>query len=154
MNPIAVYVPKPEHFAKYSMIYPAGTAFVTAAAPNAQSAVFYYEGNTYGACNLRAFEERACHAAGRLIERYPTIAKTMIDLNELTLVGHVEKRLVPGCPLPVEHRHLPRSMVLRAYPPHIRKQLEPREEMGFYPGHAQESAALHEWNHYTPVRGH
>jgi hypothetical protein len=36
--------------------------------------VVYYEGNRYGAENLRTYSQRVSMAAGRMFKKYPTIA--------------------------------------------------------------------------------
>lgn len=38
----------------------------------------YFESNRYGACNLHQYEERVLCAAGRLHEKYPTIARCWV----------------------------------------------------------------------------
>src|SRR5262245_10310530 len=52
----------------------------------------YFEGNRYQASNLTTFEEKLKHAAGRLVERYPTSAKGQFRLADFHIVGsyHVE----------------------------------------------------------------
>ena len=44
--------------------------------------VVYYEGNRYGADNLKAYADRVKNAAGRLFKRYPTIAKSIYSLAQ------------------------------------------------------------------------
>lgn len=41
--------------------------------------MIYYEGNLHGAENLRDWSERVICAAGRLFQRYPTVARTCLD---------------------------------------------------------------------------
>lgn len=47
----------------------------------------YYEGNLYGAQNMRVFADRVTHAAGRMREAYPTIAKALLPIESLREVG-------------------------------------------------------------------
>ncbi len=47
----------------------------------------YYEGNIHGAENMKRFEEKLCHAAGRAIQSYPTIAKALVSIDDLTEIG-------------------------------------------------------------------
>jgi hypothetical protein len=56
----------------------------------------YYEGNRYGAINLRRYVERAVCAAGRMRERYPTVAMGALPEEELMRVGVLDytKRVV------------------------------------------------------------
>lgn len=42
-----------------------------------------YEGNRSGAANLKLFDERLLHAAGRGATRYPTTARLYIRVGEL-----------------------------------------------------------------------
>ena len=56
-----------------------------------------YEGNLYGAMNIRTLEDRLHHAAGRHIMRYPTVARRLARVSELVFVGdyyYDEKRLL------------------------------------------------------------
>lgn len=43
----------------------------------------YFEGNTHLACNLHEVETRLLIAAGRLRDRYPTVAKTSLVEEDL-----------------------------------------------------------------------
>jgi len=47
----------------------------------------FYEGNIYGAVNLATFEERLNCAAGRLAQRYPTVAQIFTDASDFWVVG-------------------------------------------------------------------
>jgi len=47
--------------------------------------VFYYEGNKFGAENLRAYEDRIKNSAGRLFTRYPTSALIGLPKADLHL---------------------------------------------------------------------
>lgn len=40
--------------------------------------ILYFEGNIYGAENLKSFLQKVLHAAGRAVKRYPTVAKTFL----------------------------------------------------------------------------
>jgi hypothetical protein len=55
----------------------------------------YYEGNRYNAVNMRRFEERIYHAAGRMFEGYPTIARMSLPVDvaatELVAVGEIDR---------------------------------------------------------------
>lgn len=46
-----------------------------------------FEGNLYGAENMRTYEERLLHAADRHRTRYPTMARMAVRVAELHLVG-------------------------------------------------------------------
>lgn len=63
-----------------------GSGVVTADATTERVQV-YYEGNRYGAENLRTFEARVFHAAGRLASRYPTVACGVYDRADFAVVG-------------------------------------------------------------------
>lgn len=47
----------------------------------------YYEGNTFGAINLRDYRSRLDCAAGRLLSSYPTSAMGSFEANSMTVVG-------------------------------------------------------------------
>lgn len=47
----------------------------------------YFEGNRFGAENMKRFDERCLHAAGRAATRYQTIAKAALPASELLHVG-------------------------------------------------------------------
>jgi hypothetical protein len=49
--------------------------------------IVHYEGNIYGAENLKEYPERVLSAAGRLRERYPTSAMQGAYLKELIVIG-------------------------------------------------------------------
>jgi hypothetical protein len=50
----------------------------------------YYEGNRYGAENMKLFEERVKHAAGRLSVKYPTVARGLYPPDQFDVVGTYE----------------------------------------------------------------
>lgn len=57
----------------------------------------HYEGNRYGAVNMKTFADRVHHAASRMRERYPTTAKSMVPKSDLILVGYwQDDHVVPG----------------------------------------------------------
>lgn len=49
-----------------------------------------------GASNVRTFEERIAHAAGRRTTRYPTVARSAMPLDDLIRVGSVSYDEVLG----------------------------------------------------------
>lgn len=52
-------------------------------------ALVYYEGNRYHADNLQAFEHRVLAAAGRCVERYPTVARGLFPREDFEVIGLV-----------------------------------------------------------------
>ena len=46
-----------------------------------------YEGNHNGACNIKTWEDKVFHAAGRHVSRYPTIARSVADAGQLIEIG-------------------------------------------------------------------
>lgn len=48
-----------------------------------------YEGNLYGAVNLKTFDARASTAADRLKTGYPTVARALVEAGDLVAVGRV-----------------------------------------------------------------
>jgi hypothetical protein len=49
----------------------------------------YYEGNLYGAVNLVEYDDRLQCAAGRLLTRYPTVARGFWLVDMFDIVGRV-----------------------------------------------------------------
>lgn len=58
----------------------------------------HYEGNLYGAENLRTWEERLLHAAGRAYQNYPTTARMAmpesVALDHFLVVGKLDYQRV------------------------------------------------------------
>lgn len=46
-----------------------------------------YEGNRYGTAGMRRYATRVQHAAGRHSERYPTIARQLVNSATMTAIG-------------------------------------------------------------------
>lgn len=128
-----------ERSEKEGYTLPEGTAVVSRGYKDDEGKMLcFFEGNIYGASNLRTFESRAICAAGRLVKNYPTIAKGKIPIDCLIEVGVIEIRLRTGrqIPLPPEMRSLPKSVQKRMLPRHLAKQLDPDPELfvRFHPG--------------------
>lgn len=84
MSKLYVLVPaSPEIATRYGILAKSAIVY----APDSDG-IIYYEGNKYGASNLTRFTERLDVAAGRAIEKYPTVAKVKIERpHEFTVVG-------------------------------------------------------------------
>lgn len=52
--------------------------------------LIHFEGNLYGADNLKTYEGRIRQAAGRQVERYPTMAKMVVAREQLVEVGRYD----------------------------------------------------------------
>lgn len=78
----------PKAASTWSKMIVSGSA-IAAFKSDAQNLVIYYEGNLYGASNLRRFEDRALIAYGRLTQRAPTIAMAVVPISEFVIVGHM-----------------------------------------------------------------
>lgn len=52
--------------------------------------LIHFEGNRYGSENIKTWEDKLLHAAGRLVERYPTIAFAVVDRDAVRAVGIYE----------------------------------------------------------------
>jgi len=52
--------------------------------------LIYFEGNKYGSESLAHWADRVYHAAGRLIERYPTVARMTVAADDVVTVGHLD----------------------------------------------------------------
>jgi hypothetical protein len=84
---LTVLVPKPG--SRAADMIDAGSGVVTdeASWTGLPEALVYFEGNRYGAENLRTFDQRVLSAAGRLDQRYPTVAKAMLPIDDFVPVG-------------------------------------------------------------------
>ena len=84
---LALYVPNPETATglTYSHLIAPGSAIV--GTRHDQEVLIDYEGNTNNASNIKDFEDKIQHAAGRHITRYPTIARAMLKSDDLIRVG-------------------------------------------------------------------
>ena len=75
-------------------LHPANGGFAPGTAVVWAAGELTYEGNLYGAENLRAFSERAKVAAGRLFTRAPTVARLAISPGEFAerfrVVGQID----------------------------------------------------------------
>ncbi len=110
IEPLRVYVPNAEG-RKHLGYLSAGSAIVSTGQPISSDTILcHYEGNVYGAENLSAFGDRACNAAGRLLENYPTIAKGAMNPSWLSEVGEVDYREEP---LPPGYEHYPKHLIQR-----------------------------------------
>ena len=78
-----------------AMVLP-GSAIV--GSPDGDRIRIDYEGNRYRSANLVTFADRARQAAGRHLERYPTIARAWVAPANLVVVGTYE---YPGGPLSI-----------------------------------------------------
>jgi len=72
-----------------------GSAIIVARESGDDHLLVYFEGNKYNACNIKTFEDKCLHAAGRLIEHYPTVARTYVKASEVIKVGryHYQDRV-------------------------------------------------------------
>jgi hypothetical protein len=90
MDHFPLYIPdssaSPELRRKVVMIDPR-SAIVGEPSPCGEELLVYFEGNRYRAANIRTFADRAMIAAGRLSERYPTIAQASVPAGALVQVG-------------------------------------------------------------------
>jgi hypothetical protein len=89
MKRLHVLVPRSD--SRAGLTIDPGSGIVTALQPPSglrrQRIEVYFEGNRYGAENMRRFEERVLHAAGRLDKHYPTIARGVFLADEFVVVG-------------------------------------------------------------------
>jgi hypothetical protein len=91
---LAVYVPDPDaspEAARTVTHIDRGSGIVgkrvVDADPDESPLLVYYEGNRFDAEGLRLYAERVMHAAGRMTENAPTIAKSLVRPDALLHVG-------------------------------------------------------------------
>src|SRR5215469_15701016 len=88
MGTLAVYVPKPGTVAAKE-IAPA-SAIVGAEPTESGHVMVYYEGNLYDYVNLTTYLNRLSSAAGRLVDKYPTVARKSVPADDLIEVGRYD----------------------------------------------------------------
>lgn len=88
-DPVRIYLPHPESTLSKSIDH--GSGIVGADAGDGR-VLIYYEGNRFGAANLKRYSERVQHADGRFHADYPTIARSVVDSRELVAVGWWHRR--------------------------------------------------------------
>lgn len=107
MNPLAIYVPNPEHpplagrpiTAKSGIVGTEGPAYfmVLGEVPDDlddRALQIDFEGNLYGASNIKTWADRVYHAADRHLSRYPTIARATVPIRSMIQVGTIEGRAI------------------------------------------------------------
>ncbi len=85
-QPYTVFIPSAKGAAQPLGIAPR-SAIVAANRGEEDRAIVYYEGNLFGAANLKRYTERLSVAAGRASKRYPTVAMMALTTDLLTPVG-------------------------------------------------------------------
>ncbi|POP51549.1 hypothetical protein [Zhongshania marina] len=127
-RPIGVFIPR-NHQAEPFCRLLKGTAIVSDRSLLSGGLIeVYYEGNKYGACNLLHFEDKALCAVGRLIQRYPTVAKMWVKPESLKQVGYISVVKLLPMPLPESLKHMHLSAVRKMLPKHLLDAIDPCEE--------------------------
>jgi len=96
-HPVPIYVPtKPWMDRQLGIVR--GSAIVGVLLPDDSSGTLtiYYEGNIYGDSYFSRFATRCMYAHGRMAQRYPTVAKARVPIQDLTQVGlwHPSEKVV------------------------------------------------------------
>lgn len=68
------------------------SAVVSSCDQAGETRLCYFEGNVYGADNLRRFSDRVRCAVGRAVHRYPTLARSRLPVAMLRHVGTFDAR--------------------------------------------------------------
>lgn len=90
---VNIFIPRPEWEAEVSLsIAPRSGIVGYECEPG--KLLLYYEGNLYGASNLKRWEERVHQAYGRLVQRYPTVAKMVDEAHKYQCVGTITDGVV------------------------------------------------------------
>lgn len=89
---IGIYVPRPGSLTE-AMIRP-HSAVVASIDEGVDMASCFFEGNIYGAQNLRSFHDRLVVAAGRLTSDYPTTARALVSVADLIRVASYDTRFL------------------------------------------------------------
>jgi hypothetical protein len=89
---LAVFVPA-SATVPIARIVVGGSAIVgKAGSDEAEQVTVDFEGNLYGAANIKTFADRARHAAGRQSVLYPTVARRVVPRSHLRQVGWFDER--------------------------------------------------------------
>jgi hypothetical protein len=76
-------------------IHPASA--IAAAPATTEYATCYFEGNIYNAGNIKTYADRALHAVGRLVTKYPTAACMNIPRTALIAIGTFDDEFGEVC---------------------------------------------------------
>lgn len=82
---LGIYLPK--YMAASSIEQ--GSAIVSEA-PEDKYLNLYFEGNLFGAENLKLFSEKLYHASSRLVHKYPTVARMVVHEQNYLKVGEFD----------------------------------------------------------------
>lgn len=101
MNILKVYVPAPGTFLAIRIIKGSGIVG-RSLGPEAGGRIrIDYEGAKHNPSNIRTYEDKLFHAAGRHLQNYPTVARSWVPAEELIEIGEYfvddetwERRLV------------------------------------------------------------
>lgn len=83
MIELRIYVPAPGTFMRRWIIPGSGIV----GRPRGSQVLIDYEGRKYNPVNIKTWEDMVFHAAGRHISEYPTVARALVQEEELTPVG-------------------------------------------------------------------
>lgn len=92
-RPLGVFIPKNATTEPFKGLAIGSAIVSTGSLLSGGLVEVYYEGNLNRAENLQRFEDRALCATGRLIEKYPTVARAWVRPESLVQVGHIEVRI-------------------------------------------------------------
>ncbi len=86
-NELMLYVPRPGTWLGKSVIRGSALVGIPREIDVPGRVLVYYEGNLYGAENLKRYAERCLHAAERGVLRFPTVAFSETAVEDLIPVG-------------------------------------------------------------------
>lgn len=89
---IQIYVPKLESMSAFSKTSDPGSGIVGFATEN--GFLIYFEGNRFDAENLHSWDSKVRQAYGRLVQKYPTVAKSFVNQSDLVSVGQTNGNYV------------------------------------------------------------
>lgn len=87
---VVVYLPAGGHPATAGITR--GSAIVGQPKRGADEVTIDFEGAIFGQANMRSLADRAAHAAGRMLEAYPTVARRVVPRDALLAVGTFDLR--------------------------------------------------------------
>jgi hypothetical protein len=86
-NHLAVFVPSSATTPLATIVAPGSAIIGPAGSDESEQVTVDYEGAVYGQANIQTYADRARQAAGRQLQHYPTVARSVVLRSELRQVG-------------------------------------------------------------------
>lgn len=111
---IKIYIPKEGCELEAGKTIDPGSGIVGFVSTNGLMA--YFEGNRFGADNLKSWDSKVRHAYGRLVQKYPTIAKSLIKEELYECIGETDDDCVKVTKMDALNNYLSKSNLSETMP--------------------------------------